>query len=319
MAVRDRKRTQQLDLELQFRPSRDTLLWWRFTRKAPAAFAGVLLPGLFHTVHFTRDTFLFFILLALETWGLYNFLIAGKVNILYIVVLFVIDVVLAVIRHSPVGRICELQNRLVYQDDAVQAAEYRRLIGHRQFFSLVISMLIILLAAGKMAGFYAVVGEINGLTIGVLVSYLLVALLQILVTGYFTAQLMTDFSLWLDRRSYIRKTIKGTTSPLRIDDTATTEFPSVVRLTQYQVGEHTLAARDDTTSPAARPVADATATSVPLAAEERTYVLRSWGVLSDPNLYAFINAQPTDAARAVLARAGVRHQVEAILEASATR
>ena len=83
-----------------FEPSLETKSVWRFTRKSPAQFGGIVLPGLFQTSHLTLDTAAFLTVIALEAWGLGNLLIVGDLSATYVVFLFLIDLVFATFRRT---------------------------------------------------------------------------------------------------------------------------------------------------------------------------------------------------------------------------
>lgn len=296
MVMRERDRViERLGLDVQFQPSRDTKLWCRFTRKIPSTFAGVTLPGLFQTRHFTRDTALFVLALVFEVWGLWNFLVAGQIRIIYIVFLFLLDLALAILRHLPVGTICELRNRIVYETATTMKAHYAKKIAIRRLASRLISGLIFVLAGFKIFSFYAIQGELDGLTLGVMVSYFFVAVLHVSVTGYFLSELIWESSYWLDERSFVRKTAAKEGSALAVTDHVVGDFGSDVELVPLEVSQHVLERNGD------------------------RWRFKTWGVLTDQELHAFIYRQPTEDARRTVAVEGLRHQVERILAAEVSR
>src|SRR5262245_38480635 len=105
-----------------FEISRDTRNAWLATRKAPATFAGLTMPGLFRTDHFPRDAVLIVIVVALELWGLACLVRVGGANPFYAVCFAAGDLLFAILRHLKVGQVQELRNRLVVSDSPDEIA-----------------------------------------------------------------------------------------------------------------------------------------------------------------------------------------------------
>ena len=293
----------EINPEENFEPSRDTKRVWRFTRKAPRIYPGLTLPGLFDTSNFTLDTALFLTVIILEIWGLVNLLSVGQFNPIYAVFLFLLDLFFAIVRHLPIGNICELKNRLVYEDDVDEQTRIQKRISRSHFTSELFAIPIILIAVFKIISFYALQGgTINGLTAGVMVSYAIAALLHIKVTGYFLFGLLTDIFWWRDHNRFLRQrdNLNINNVPNRIVSYLQHPFKSSIPLKEARFYKHSL----DLISSAS----GANPSSSPY-----EYTFKTWGILFDNQLHNLITQQGTTDAKIVVAREGVRHQVIDIL------
>ncbi len=287
----------QFQVHEDFEPSREMKSLWRYTRKLPATYGGVKVPGLFQTSNPVTDTILFIVVLVLELWGLYNFLQVGRANPVYVVVLFLLDLTLAIFRHLPVGKICEYENRLVFEHDPNVVARMRARLRRAERTSSFISILLLGVAMIKIISFWGLAGEFNGLTAGILVSYLVAAVIHIKVTGHVFFAILSEFKFWMDRRRYINDETRKILSP-RLH-----RFVSFVPLNECQVGRHSLHADEQFSESEAD------------GKKRYAYILETWGVLTDAQLQEFINRQLEVDAKVTMAREGVRHQVLDILQA----
>jgi hypothetical protein len=158
------------------------------------------------------------------------------------------------------------------------------------------SCCIFALALAKAGSFYALNGgAMNLLTIGVFVSYAVVAAIHVTVTGYF----MSYTWYWLlsrrDFRNYVKHdSFSGGLWPHKVGDFRRIEFEGPSALKPATANRHRLEILKD------------------LGAGKVRVVLLTWGILEDSSLLELVNQQPDIEAKLALARAAVRHQVEDI-------
>jgi hypothetical protein len=278
------------DPRLDFEPSLFTKKLWLFLRKSPRIIGGVTLPGLFQTPHSSVDTGFFITALALEAWGLLNLSIVTEIQFAYMVLPFLIDLVLAFFRHLPQGSICEMSNRLVVAEK-VEKDILQDKIKSRQRIVGVLSALIVLAALGKAYVFWsAQFGAFDALTAGILLSYLLAALIHIQCTGYFLFRVATSVSLWHNRGSYRRGKEPGASEDQKVTIGARAHSPELhppFKLVEATAREQRLVRTGDA----------------------KTYWFETWGVLRDGELDALASAQRAEEQSAFVARAGLRHQL----------
>jgi hypothetical protein len=287
-------------LEDQFQISHDTKRYLRCTRKTEATFAGVTLPGLFQTSHVTRDTSLVLAALGFEFWGLGCIVRLSGARMTWVLVFlaFTLDVILAITRHLPEGNICELQNRLVYEADQTQKERFKTRVRLRVAGQRLAAAGIWVIAVLKIVSFYGLAGGVvDALVASVLVSYIAVAVIHVNVTGYLLAAMAVAFHRWRDKRAFINR---DDGSPLEVAEHLESTIETEVTLRPYRTGLHELTKQTKN-------------------AGGDAYSLRTWGVLEDRELQDLIVAQQTPDAMGVVAREGVRHQVEKILQLNIRR
>ena len=291
-----------------FEPSINVKNLWTYTRKSPFNAAGVKLPGLFTTKGFDIDAAAFVAVIFLEFWGLYSIVSSigvlnaeGSFNILgfaVIFALFLIDVSLALLRHLPSGPDCRYRNNDVLASSPQQRHILRNERGMRRLLNPICSILILAVAGVKIYGFYMLSGgEITGLTVSVLVSYIFAAILHINNTGYFISGLIFNRRI---RKEY-GKWASGSDNAYEVTIYDYRPFPIDIP------SDERIAIREATASKHQ---------IVTEAAEhgETIYILKTWGVLTDGHLQALVVHQPTENARSTVARAGLKAQLH-ILDA----
>lgn len=292
-----------------FEPSINVKSLWTYTRKSSFNAAGIRLPGLFTTKGFDIDTAAFVAVIFLEFWGLYSivssigvFDVEGSFNILgfaVIVALFLIDVSLAILRHLSAGPDCRYKNKYVLASSPQERHNLEKERGLRRFLKPVCSVLILGVAAIKIYGFYMLSGgEITGLTVSVLVSYLFAAILHINNTGYYLAGVIFSGRI---RKEYAKWASNSDSAPeVTIYDWRpfVIEIPSneTIAIRETTAGKHEI---EKETGEYGRPA----------------YVLKTWGVLTDGQLNELIVKQPPPNAQATVARAGLKAQLH-ILDAA---
>lgn len=281
-----------------FEPSRDTKMLWRFTRKSRSTFAGVTLPGLFHTANELWDTLAFFLVVLLEVGGLASLVMVGAVNVAYALGIFALDLVLAFARHRPIGRVLENENRLVFEGDYNRVAALRAQIRRDRFVPAVCAFGIWLLAGFKVLSFHSLQeGGINGLTLAILVSYGLTAFIHIHSTGYFLALVPFKLGWRRDRARYEGASDATEPSPGRASRVHSFEAEATIR--PFEVEGHQL-------------VLDGVNAARPVPVGKAVFEIHSKGLLTDRQVHAFLHYQPGVSERSSLARELVRHQVDVL-------
>jgi hypothetical protein len=288
-----------------FEPSVDAKDAWTFTRKSaytPAV--GMRFPGLFTTKGFDTDALAVVAVIGLEAWGLVSLVssfglvdIGGNFNWLGVggvIAAFILDVVLAIGRHLPVGRECRYENKYVLAKTEPEKMQLRIQRGQLRWLAPICAALILALAAVKIWLFYMLNEDvgITGLTASVIVSYLLAAIIHINNTGYFLAALWfnnkvkRDYRIWASAGSKAHEVTiyKRREFPITIPE----GNEIIIRL--GPVGEHLIRAGEKDKG-------------------EAHFVLETYGVLTDRGLTDLIGKQPNDDAQAIVARVGLAAQL----------
>lgn len=201
------------DLRLQeFEPKRDTKNFILWLKKKPVHVGGIEHPGLFDDYGFTMTALGFLILVILEFIGLKALMDALSDNtdmpMLTIALMvgsaFLLDAILAFCHHFfAAGETVSLrmENTLAdlrHEVEGGEKANVRRAVcesrlGRRKFFAGFFALLLVLLAAAKIGGFITFnpdpFDEI-GKVMFIVVSYVCVAILHIMVTGHFGAEML---------------------------------------------------------------------------------------------------------------------------------
>ena len=265
----------------EFAPSGNTKSMWRFTRKKDWHPAGTF-PGLFQTHHYDVDATGFFLVIFLELWGLSNLLSVGGIRFVHVAGLFAADLLFAICRHLPQGEICVDENLLAVTTDPQEKGKIRSRLFRRRAFTHLFSLLIFLCAALKVVGFFALQGgEWDGLTLLILVSYAVAAVLHIKCTGFFLAGAITSVRMWLDHRAWIEGGQTAISSQRH-------QFPSSASILPLEVEKHRL---------------------VSIVDHPGVYALETQGILTDRQLKQFVFGQHDPDARVAVAIAGVKHQL----------
>jgi hypothetical protein len=211
-----------------FAPSHATRNKWLFTRKRQYGAGNFRAPGLFGTHGFGKDAFLFTLAVALEIVGLAAFYIFFG-SILFAVLFFVLDFLLAVLSHWNADRSTVLKNQRALlmpncnpdfqfsenkdlnRDGSLKTAPARlkwrsATLLRFKIYSGIFYGLIVLLGAIKVAGFingWTETGEEFGnIPILIIVTYALVAGIHIYATGYFFAEVFFRFHYNSERREH---------------------------------------------------------------------------------------------------------------------
>ncbi len=232
-----------------FAPSHATKKKWLFTRKRPYDAGNFRAPGFFGTDKFGTDATLFFLAVILEIIGLSMFY-AYLDNILFAVLFFVLDFILAIGSHWNKGRGVELNNQLALlrpicnpdyrfaekkDDDSkgVRKNSHARIHWRESklmFFNLyagIFYFFIAMLGVVKIFGFYngwTTAGmEFNAIPMLVIVTYAMVAVIHIFVTGYFFSELY--FRYYYNKEKNEHKLTHNYTIPGYLVENDVTPFP----------------------------------------------------------------------------------------------
>jgi hypothetical protein len=276
----------RIDPTLPFEPSTTTKAFWKRVRHSSYEVGRKTLPGLFRLDYFAVDMFAFLSALALEGWGLFNLFLVGQIEPKYVAVLFLLDIVLAICAHLPVGGIQWRENWLVYEADKTDRDRLRAQIRHRKWISRFFALLIFALAAFKIILFLALQQVFDSVTAGITVSYAVVATIHVVATGSFLFALAGDLSLKFDRFRFRRSSKE--TPDLKILGFRTFPFEHKGALTPARANRHELKR---------------------IKGERNRYVLRTWGLLMDNEVVAFCLAQPDDQAAVKVAEESVEAQM----------
>jgi hypothetical protein len=279
----------------KFEPSKDVKNLWTYTRKSSFNAAGIKLPGLFITKGFDIDASAFVAVIFLELWGLYS--IVSSIGLLSAEGSFNV-LALAVLRHLPAGPECRYANNEVLAMSPHARQRLRNERGARMLLTPICSILILGVAGVKIYGFYMLnSGEINGLTVSVLVSYLFAALLHINNTGYFlyglafNRKIRREYKLWANNADDAHEyTIYGRRQyPIDI------QSDEKIKIREVSAGKHRIVHEGEP--------------------PEQVYLIETYGILTDRELHALVVQQRGDNAISTVARGGLRAQLD-ILDAS---
>lgn len=287
--------------DVNFEPSRDTKYWWLYTRKTSSLHAGVTLPGLFQTSQFNLDAAAFTVIVIGEIYGLYNLFIVAQISILYVIGLFLADLIFAICRHIPQGSICKKENLRVLTDDPDKQARLHRQIVNLHRFSLIFTLLILSIALFKIVSFYALQGGVfDGITFAISLSYGIVGILHITSTGYFLSELLVSFLVWRDRNTFLSN-IEN--SRFTVKTTRKFYLKSHILLENDDVAQHRIYLDTDGQT------------------SENGYpqVMETWGVLTDNQLNDLIMQQKQAEQKRIVAIEGLRHQLDEILPSDPAR
>lgn len=282
-----------LDQDRDFEPTRNAKHWWLYTRKSSTVCAGVTLPGLFQTSQFFMDTLGFFGALTLELFGLYMLYSIGQIILFFTVSYFLADVILAISRHIPQGKICMLMNEIVISNDPKEIFVKIRRIRNRKIIQYVLSIFIVGMASFKVFSFYAMIEALDPQVVIVCMSYLIVAYLHIKCTGYFLFEILAWYLVRRDRNRYFRG------AGCAIGDHRRHFFNANPALVNAEIhlspkGSHRLH-------------------HTPPEGDGNAHALETWGVLIDAQLHILQGGQMWDEQRRVVAVEGLKHQLNNIL------
>jgi phosphate transport system substrate-binding protein len=265
-------------------------------RKVPRKFGSIVLPGLFDIAYPHRDTILFLIAIFLECYGLHNLRLVGDIQLMAAGGLFALDLVAALMWHCGQARRAELANRLAVTSDPAERAALK--VRYPLTFTVVRilgAIAIVGLAVFKTLTFMSFTGGETplGTILLIAVTYGVVGLIHLLVTGFFLANLSFQIGMLIERRKTLRHEPLSE-APNYVKGHRRHLFETVVKLEPTTLGKHELVFLGDHSGIFA-------------------FDLRSWGLLLDAELSEMILNQHTLEQKAILAEEGLRAQLE-ILE-----
>ncbi len=301
------------DVNNSFEPSSDSKNKWLLTRKKRYGKGSITLPGLFVTDKFSSDRNFFFIAIVAELVGLYFIWQASGYSntFIYLVVgAFVVDLFAAIGLHWYQGE-KSLYENLLYRFENFEKVEKstktdnsiwvepKTYEGPRKrtiwiVTSFIFMVLIVGLALGKIVLYYFLPPmSIDGITVGIFLSYLFVAYVHIFHTGYYLAEIWVDhFTFSPDWRSYNRLKNEKDNKYLT-KDYRKHPFKCAIELVNVAPnGRHFLEAID------------------PIANQGLNYQFRTWGILTDEDLQKMIDDQLTTEAQSIVAKFGHDLQME---------
>lgn len=289
-----------------FMPKSSSLFLWLNTRKSGSPTA----PGLFKTEYFPFDAVSFVFVLFLELLGLYQLYAIAGIPFLQVLFLFFIDYGLVIIKHFSVQKkLCLCENELViwrgHPDAEARLKSKKRFY---KFWKVFWSIPIVLIAYIKIDGFLSAVGSSGpqGVIIGIVSTYIAVAILHILSSGYFLSEILTTLSFWLDFRAYKNQDPQVTVTKYALSTIDYSQIELKVPC-KCAIPEHSIVLKDQITQQI-----DNT-----LSICWNKYEINSWSILDDDHLNSeIINAQPTNTQKIYLERYTIKHQVEIILNKS---
>lgn len=305
-----------------FEPDREVKNSWLNTRKKSRKYGAVELPGFFMTYGFTGDTLLVLLILGLEFWGLYNFMILLD-SVIYTVALFFADAIFAIGSHLWSKQMCLAKNRLALAKFGIvylaggktpkdETEIEKKSINNFRFYSSIFRVLIIFLALFKIASFMGNYSKgVNGLSITIMVTYILVALLHIRSTGYFLSELIRKSRFNSQYNTYLKSEDVS-------EYTVTTrrEFNLVSRIADNYKKLNKLALQLNYTESEIKSLKFENVRTRHHVLENN--IIHSFGILEDDDLHNLIANQKDVIQKEYLAIYGLIHQLE-ILEAPIAR
>lgn len=346
MALRVKKTEQ---CEENYEPSEYVLRIILGTRKLPYVVGEQEFPGLIDTNDNPWPTLWFSLAVVLEAMGLAVLVLAGLVWFAA-VALFAIDLALAFARHLPMGKILHQENILVLTSPGATRDLMRKKIRNYNILAQLASLGIVAIALAKILGFYAFVGEVNPMTLLIIVTYVLVAIIHLTFTGYFIWWFGVEWRDWLGYGEYRKALTDWQIAHRNVTGVpcigAPHEIPGVLRSTAiaieglvvpgYVVDRHLLI-NNDLLDPdgnlagelfqdfgagagAVRPTMECTGVINGYLMKNSgmvkndTYTLFTWGILTDDQLRKFCNMIPSSMEqRTMLAWRLLQHQLSDIL------
>lgn len=308
----DLKRSSPFDkskMNNRFEPSSDTKIKWLLTRKKRYGKGSVSLPGLFTTEKYNSDTLFFVTAIIAEIFGLYVIWQASgfsRVFIWLVVGAFVVDLACAIALHWFEGDKTLYENELHKFENNKESGLNSWDIDSRmpkkktkwKVLKFLAILLLSVLAVGKILLFYYLPPQqIDGITIGICLSYLYVAYVHFYHTGYFLSEVMLRvFFINSDYRKF-NKLKNKSENKYFIPEYRRYVFSSDVNLIELSVdnGRHHLEAID------------------PKLNSDNNYQFRTWGILTDQDLVTFIDAQETAGAASEVSKYGHNLQMEILM------
>jgi len=331
-------------------PQKHMQRFWLGTKKHPYSIDNLELPGL---IDYNQDALPivgFTIGLTFEIVGLYLLFAAG-LNWYSAVALGLVDILFAILRHFPVKKLSLLKNQVILLPPGPPLQLAKRKVKNLKLLGWFLSLPILAICGVKIIGFIGFVGGIDPKVLLVIVSYVIVAVIHLTLTGYFFWWMFAEISDYFAHNSYKKAldvwgienpgvfppfpppligapneiTSPSTSNPIEIPGL---EVPGYVVNRHILINNQLLDAKGglpkvlfrDVGLEETRPALECTAKLNEFLAKKKidktysanTYILFSWGVLTDQHIKEFCNFIPVPPAavgtRAELAKELVRCQ-----------
>ena len=286
----------EFPLNSKFQPTPEVLNYWLYTKKKPSSGGHLTLPGLFQTAEYSTQMLAFFAILVLELVPTIYGIDEGVLWQAIVAAIF-IDIFLAIVSHLWHDKICLNRNLLVVATSPDQKEGIKRIIATHKGYTNFFYFLIIISGCLKFYFFFDAYMVIDAIAGGVLVCYLLGALLHISYTGYFlyTSRFnylfYTEFNKFSkqhtveDAKASDKYAISIDNSPYRTIDTGGQN----VQLEKGDYHGHKIEPKGDT-----------------------SYSFITSGVLTDKDLSELLNRQNGDTNKTYVAKTGLKLQLESI-------
>lgn len=301
-----------------FEPGKTTKKLWTYARKDERTVVGITLPGLFDISHFGIDALLFVVVIVLELWGLIILWTVG-LPLISIPLAFLLDLTFAVSYHIfSMGKTCVLKNWIVVAELTARETiksdneleimakaqrlqqQYREKIRSRKFFAGIFALSIFALSALKIVGFYGLHEVFDIFTLAIFVSYVIVAILHIKVTGYFIFALLVECFLRKDSSRYVHQGEGRLTvgQPNR-----TTLIRTRNKLTEGRADQHEIKKVKEYEKVIRVNGKDEKV-------KEYEYQLGTHGILTDDQLSGLVGLQESKEAKSEVVLHGLKHQLD---------
>lgn len=202
-----------------FEPSEESKRYWMYVRKRPYLVGQVdpkKCPGLFQIASPRTDLRLMVSAIILEIWGLFMIVSVGAlplINILVLVALaFALDLVLAAVHHIPTRYICEQENEKAaarFFDPELPSRREKlceeNVSSARRWRQHPVAIAIFVVAAIKSYAYFDLRGQFSIFTMSVLASYIIVAYIHVMHTGYALFLLAARRAFRKDFSRFLRK------------------------------------------------------------------------------------------------------------------
>lgn len=270
-----------------FDPSPPTKRKWLYTKKKPLPF-GITLPGLCQTSDYSTQMLAFFGILVLEAVPTIYGIGQGLLWEAVMATIFV-DIFLAIGSHWWHDDITLEKNLLVIEEDAPARKELETSISRRKIYSNLFIFLIIISGITKAFLFYSAYIFFDAIVVGVIVCYLLGAILHINYTGYF---IYTSRFYWFIHREFsvYTKTNKnqqlGEYSTNQVKEYPIKTYNAKIDFVTGKQGLHEIYKN-----------------------EEERYFFKTLGIMTDKELAGFVRSQQSPVTRDVIAREGLAIQL----------
>lgn len=306
-----------------FKPSPDFLKFWLSTRKEKIGYAFDKFPGMFETVNYPIDCFLFSLALIGEFWGLINLMsvmnLSPFIKIGVVAGGILLDLLFATCAHWNQKKICRSENEIkltqygklepptpksqtVKQTVIGRIEDLEHDILMWKIWSWFFKVLIIVLAIIKISFFKANAPTGNSLVFPIIVTYIIVAAIHIYSTGYFGAE--TILQLVYSRpqlRKYRRQQGQYKASAEDIKGKNPEEalkFPTNHIITAFSLDKRELKQPNECYVPH----------EIKTSPENKTYNLITFGILTDSQLKNLVKHQGSKDSEKEIATEGLYRQ-----------